>query len=62
MVAGGAATCYAIGNTIWFYYQVLVPERQTFPGPADVFFVTVVPFAVAAMLAASAHLLVTGHA
>lgn len=47
---GGAATCYAVGNTIWFYYQVLAPETQTYPGPADVFFVAVVPFAVAAML------------
>ncbi|HEU4812173.1 MAG TPA: ATP-binding protein [Nocardioides sp.] len=47
---GGAATCYAVGNTVWFYYQVISPERQTFPGPADVFFVAVVPFAVASML------------
>jgi hypothetical protein len=47
---GAAATCYAIGNTVWFYYQVLAPERQTYPGPADVFFVAVVPFAIAAML------------
>ena len=46
----GAATCYAIGNTIWFYYQVVAPEKQTFPGPADVLFVAVVPFAVASML------------
>lgn len=45
----GAATCYAVGNTVWFYYQVLAPETQTFPGPADVFFVAVVPFAVASM-------------
>ena len=47
---GGAASCYAVGNTIWFYYQVLTPERQTFPGPADAFFVAVVPFAMAGML------------
>jgi PAS domain S-box-containing protein len=47
---GGAAACYAVGNTIWFYYQVLAPEKQTYPGPADAFFVAVVPFAVAAML------------
>ncbi|MFC7596468.1 ATP-binding protein [Terrabacter sp. GCM10028922] len=47
---GGAASCYALGNTIWFYYQVLVPDQQTYPGPADIFFVAVVPFAVAAML------------
>ena len=47
---GGAATCYALGNTIWFYYQVLAPEEQTYPGPADVFFVAVVPFAIGAML------------
>ena len=47
---GGAASCYAVGNTIWFYYQVLAPDQQTYPGPADVFFVAVVPFAVAAML------------
>ncbi|RNM17349.1 response regulator [Nocardioides pocheonensis] len=47
---GGAATCYAVGNAIWFYYQVLSPDTQTFPGPADVFFVLVVPFAVGAML------------
>jgi PAS domain S-box-containing protein len=45
-----AATCYAVGNLVWFYYQVLVPETQTYPGPADVFYVAVVPFAVAAML------------
>jgi len=47
---GGAATCYLVGNTVWFYYQVLAPERQTYPGPADLFYVAVVPFAVAAML------------
>jgi PAS domain S-box-containing protein len=47
---GGAATSYAVGNAIWFYYQVLAPDSQTFPGPADVFFVLVVPFAVGAML------------
>ncbi|MDQ4054282.1 MAG: response regulator [Actinomycetota bacterium] len=47
---GAAAACYAVGNTIWFYYQVLVPEKQPYPGPADVFFVAVVPFAIAAML------------
>ncbi|MBC9822610.1 ATP-binding protein [Terrabacter sp. MAHUQ-38] len=47
---GGAASCYALGNTIWFYYQVLAPDQQTYPGPADIFFVAVVPFAVAAML------------
>jgi PAS domain S-box-containing protein len=47
---GGAATCYAVGNAVWFYYQVLAPETQTFPGPADAFFVAVVPFAIAAML------------
>lgn len=47
---GVAATCYAAGNAIWFYYQVLAPEAQTFPGPADVFYVAVVPFALAAML------------
>ncbi|TNM37365.1 response regulator [Nocardioides albidus] len=47
---GAAATCYAVGNGIWFYYQVLAPETQTYPGPADVFFVAVVPFAVAGML------------
>jgi PAS domain S-box-containing protein len=46
----GAASCYAVGNTIWFYYQVFSPETQTFPGPADIFFVAVVPFAVASML------------
>ena len=54
---GGAASCYAVGNTIWFYYQVLAPETQTFPGPADVFFVAVVPFAVAAMLILPSHAL-----
>lgn len=47
---GGAATCYAVGNTVWFYYQVLSPETQTFPGAADIFFVAVVPFAVVSML------------
>ncbi len=47
---GGAASCYAVGNLIWFYYQVLAPETQTYPGPADVFYVAVVPFAVGAML------------
>jgi PAS domain S-box-containing protein len=47
---GGAASCYAIGNTIWFYFQVITPETQDYPGPADVFYVAVVPFAVAAML------------
>ena len=47
---GGAATCYAVGNAVWFYYQVLSPEAQTYPGPADVFYVAVVPFAVASML------------
>ncbi|PVG80689.1 hypothetical protein DDE18_21705, partial [Nocardioides gansuensis] len=47
---GTSAMCYAVGNTIWFYYQVLAPETQTYPGPADVFFVAVVPFAIAAML------------
>jgi PAS domain S-box-containing protein len=47
---GAAAACYAVGNTIWFYYQVLAPEKQSYPGPADVFFVAVVPFAIAAML------------
>lgn len=47
---GAAAACYAVGNTIWFYYQVLSPETQTYPGPADFLFVAVVPFAVAAML------------
>ena len=47
---GVAAACYAVGNTVWFYYQVLAPETQTYPGPADVFFVAVVPFAIGAML------------
>jgi len=47
---GAAAACYAVGNTVWFYYQVLAPEKQSYPGPADVFFVAVVPFAIAAML------------
>jgi PAS domain S-box-containing protein len=47
---GSAASCYAVGNAIWFYYQVLSPDTQTFPGPADVFYVLVVPFAVGAML------------
>src|SRR5918996_2819615 len=47
---GGAATCYAVGTTMWFYYQVLAPQTHTFPGPPDVFFVAAVPFAVAAML------------
>lgn len=47
---GFAAACYAAGNAIWFYYQVLAPEDQTYPGPADVFYVAVVPFALAAML------------
>lgn len=47
---GFAAACYAAGNAIWFYFQVLAPEAQTFPGPADVFYVAVVPFALAAML------------
>ncbi|MCF4121010.1 hypothetical protein L1785_08450 [Antribacter sp. KLBMP9083] len=47
---GGAASCYAVGNIVWFYYQVIAPETQTYPGPADIFFVAVVPFAVGAML------------
>lgn len=47
---GCAASCYAVGNLVWFYYQVLAPETQTYPGPADIFFVAVVPFAVGAML------------
>jgi len=46
----GASACYAIGNVIWFYYQVLAPDSQTFPGPADVCYVLVVPFAIGAML------------
>ena len=46
----GAASCWTVGNCLWFYYQVLVPERQTYPGPADVFYVVSVPVAVAAML------------
>ncbi|WP_133241320.1 hypothetical protein, partial [Nocardioides gansuensis] len=29
---GTSAMCYAVGNTIWFYYQVLAPETQTYPG------------------------------
>jgi PAS domain S-box-containing protein len=45
-----AASCYAVGNTIWFYYQVLAPETQTFPGPADIFYVALVPFVVVGML------------
>jgi PAS domain S-box-containing protein len=46
-----AASSYTVGNTIWFYYQVLSPETQTFPGPADIFYVALVPFVVAGMLA-----------
>jgi PAS domain S-box-containing protein len=46
-----AASCYTVGNTIWFYYQVLTPETQTFPGPADIFYVALVPFVVVGMLA-----------
>ncbi len=46
-----AASCYTVGNTIWFYYQVLAPETQTFPGPADIFYVALVPFVVVGMLA-----------
>ena len=45
-----AASCYTVGNTIWFYYQVLAPESQTFPGPADIFYVALVPFVVVGML------------
>jgi PAS domain S-box-containing protein len=45
-----AASCYTIGNTIWFYYQVLAPDSQTFPGPADIFYVALVPFVVLGML------------
>jgi len=51
LLLAGAAGCYTIGNTIWFYYQVLAPDAQTFPGPADVFYVALVPFVVAGMLA-----------
>jgi PAS domain S-box-containing protein len=47
---GAGAVSYAVGNTVWFYYQVLAPENQPFPGPSDVFYVAAVPFAVAAML------------
>src|SRR5215211_4638082 len=50
LALGGAAACYAVGNAVWFYYQVLAPETQTFPGPADIFYVLGVPFAIAAML------------
>lgn len=50
LLLAGAAACYAVGNSIWFYYQVLAPERQTYPGPADIFYVAVIPFAVTAML------------
>ena len=46
-----AASCYTVGNAIWFYYQVLAPETQTFPGPADIFYVALVPFVVVGMLA-----------
>src|SRR5205823_14299756 len=47
----GSASCYFVGNSIWFYYQVFTPQTQPFPGPADIFYVAQVPFAVAAMLA-----------
>ena len=50
LLLGGSAACYAVGNTVWFYFQVLAPETQTYPGPADAFFVGVVPFAIAGML------------
>ena len=55
VMMGCAATCYAIGNSTWFYYQVIAPETQTFPGPADIFYVAVAPFAVAAMLTLPSH-------
>jgi PAS domain S-box-containing protein len=45
-----AASSYTVGNIIWFYYQVLAPEAQTFPGPADIFYVALVPFVVVGML------------
>jgi PAS domain S-box-containing protein len=45
-----AASCYTVGNIVWFYYQVLAPDTQTFPGPADIFYVALVPFVVLGML------------
>ena len=50
VLLGGTASCYAVGNALWFYYQVLAPERQTYPGPADALYVAAAPLAVAAML------------
>jgi signal transduction histidine kinase len=47
---GMAAGCWALGNAVWTYYEVIARESTPFPSLADAGYVALIPLAAAALL------------